>query len=131
MACTANRSEKSGAPTTTRVFSSRSSRGVAHRSEQANSGKALWAEQPSNVTDEEANEFYRTGWYLLHDYHTEELRDDPPAKLEMAELHQFRKADCSSFFRMLSGVNKNKGREMHGDSMFGIKNNDLVKIVMV
>jgi molecular chaperone HtpG len=27
--------------------------------DQANSGKALWAEQPANVTDEEANEFYR------------------------------------------------------------------------
>ena len=28
--------------------------------EQANSGKALWAEQPANVTDDEANEFYRS-----------------------------------------------------------------------
>ncbi|MFT6143201.1 MAG: molecular chaperone HtpG [Myxococcota bacterium] len=28
--------------------------------EKANTGKALWAEQPSQVSDEEANEFYKT-----------------------------------------------------------------------
>lgn len=43
--------------------------------EQANNGKALWAEQPSQVSDEEANEFYKS---LSYDF------EDPALKVHVS-----------------------------------------------
>jgi hypothetical protein len=31
-------------------------------------------------------EFYRKGWYILHNYETEELQEDPPTALDLTKV---------------------------------------------